>query len=89
MAFSVSVSVPRPLAAICVKAIAGDPGARYQSVAALGEDIARYRAGGAVGAYRETAIERGVRVARAYRTPILLVLAYIVMRTAVAVFAGW
>ncbi len=84
-----SITCRGRLAAICVKAIAGDPGARYQSVAALGEDIARYRAGGAVGAYRETAIERGVRIARAYRTPILLVLAYIVMRTAVAVFAGW
>jgi eukaryotic-like serine/threonine-protein kinase len=81
--------VPRPLTAICAKAIAADSTARYQGAAVLGEDIARYRAGRAVAAYRETAAERVVRFGRTYRTPILLVLAYVVMRTAVAVFAGW
>jgi serine/threonine protein kinase len=82
-------AVARPLTAICARALAADPSARYQSVSALGEDVARYRAGLAVDAYRETMVERTVRFARTYRTPILLVLAYIIMRTAVAVFAGW
>jgi serine/threonine-protein kinase len=82
-------SVARPLRAICVRALAADPSARYQSVSALGEDVARYRAGLAVDAYRETMVERTIRFARTYRTAILLVLAYIIMRTAVAVFAGW
>jgi serine/threonine protein kinase len=82
-------SVPRPLTAICARALAVSPASRYQTVAALGDDVARYRAGRAVEAYRETAVEKVARFARTYRTAILLVLAYIVMRTAVAVFAGW
>jgi serine/threonine protein kinase len=76
--------VPRPLRAICARALAEDAGARYASVAALAEDVARFRAGQAVRAYRESVIERGVRLARVYRTPILLVLAYLVMRVVVA-----
>jgi serine/threonine protein kinase len=81
--------VPRPLKAICAKALAPDPNTRYASVKALGEDVARYRAGGAVEAHRETVLEKVVRVSRAYRTAILLVLAYIIMRTLVALWAGW
>jgi serine/threonine protein kinase len=81
--------VPRPLAAICATALRRSPGARYQSVAAMQDDVARYRGGRAVSVYRETPWERIVRFTRTYRTPILLVLAYLVMRTLVAVFAGW
>jgi serine/threonine protein kinase len=81
--------VPRPLRAICAKALAPDPSSRYRSVKALSEDVARYRAGGAVEAHRETLVEKVVRVGRAYRTAILLVLGYIIMRTLVALFAGW
>jgi hypothetical protein len=40
-------------------------------------------------AYEENVLERLARVARAYRVAILLVLAYIVMRAAVALLAGW
>lgn len=81
--------VPRPLAAMCAKALAPDRERRYQSVAALADDLANYRTGRAVSAYRETPVERAARFARTYRTPILLVLGYIVMRALVAVFAGW
>jgi eukaryotic-like serine/threonine-protein kinase len=81
--------IPPPLAAICVKALAADPADRYQSVAALRADIANYRAGLSVAAYKETAIERLLRLGRVYRTAILLVLGYLVMRVAVALFAGW
>jgi uncharacterized caspase-like protein len=55
---------------------------------ALGEDVARYRAGQKVEAHRETAWERTTRVAHLYRVPILLVLAYMVMRTIVAFVIG-
>jgi hypothetical protein len=58
-------------------------------VAALAADVASHRAGRAVEAYRETVVERLVRFGRTYRTAILLVLAYIVMRTLVALLAGW
>ena len=80
--------VPRPLAAICVRALEVEPSKRYQTVTALAEDVARYRDNRKVHAHRESALERVVRFGRTYRTAILLVLAYIVMRAAVALFAG-
>ena len=81
--------IPRPLAAVCAMAMAADPNARYESVKALGEEVARYRSGEAVAAHRETAVERVVRLSRTYRTAILLVLGYIIMRALVALLAGW
>jgi eukaryotic-like serine/threonine-protein kinase len=81
--------VPRPVRAVCARALAIDPAARYDTVKALSDDIARYRAGLAVRAHAETLFERTRRVARTYRTAILLVLAYIVMRALVAFTAGW
>jgi serine/threonine protein kinase len=83
------VRVPRQLRAICARALAPDRRDRYASAAALSADIARYRAGQAVDAHPETFLERTRRVAWAYRTPIFLVLAYMVMRVIVAVTAGW
>jgi eukaryotic-like serine/threonine-protein kinase len=81
--------VPRPLAAICVRALAYEPAARYQSVTALADEVSRYRGNRKVDAYRETVFERVVRFGRTYRTAILLVLAYIIMRAAVAFLARW
>jgi serine/threonine-protein kinase len=83
-----ALGIPRALAAICAAAMAEAPADRYQSVTALAEDVARYRAGTAVGAYRESAIERIARFGRTYRTAILLILAYIVMRAVVAYVVG-
>jgi serine/threonine protein kinase len=80
---------PRPLRSICARALAVAPVDRYPSAAELGADIARYRAGDAVQAHRESAIERTARISKRYRMPILLVLTYVIMRTLVAVFAGW
>jgi serine/threonine protein kinase len=81
--------IPRALAAICGRALTIELTGRYQTVAALADDVARYRAGRAVGAYRETTVERVIRFSRAYQTAILLVLAYIIMRVVVAFVAGW
>jgi eukaryotic-like serine/threonine-protein kinase len=81
--------VPRPLAAVCGRALAVDPAGRYETATALAEDVARYRAGGPVDAYPEDVVDRVVRFGRTYRTAILLVLAYIVMRAVVAFVAGW
>jgi len=80
--------VPRPLEAICAKALSADPADRYDSVRALAADVAQFRAGGAVSAYRESLLERAARFGRAYRTPILLVIGYVVMRALVAWFVG-
>ena len=81
--------IPKPLRAICARAMDAAPAARYESVTALADDVARYRAGEATHAHRETMFENALRLARTYRTAILLVLGYIVMRAAVALFAGW
>ena len=83
-----SPSIARPLRSICARALAERPTDRYPSATALGEDVARYRAGEKVQAHRETVWERTSRIAHAYRVPILLVLAYMVMRTIVAFVIG-
>ena len=79
---------PRPLSAIVARAMAPAPGERYATAAALANDVARFRAGHAVDAHRESPVERLARFARTYRTAILLILAYIAMRAAVAYFSG-
>lgn len=81
-------AIPRPLRSICARALAGTPVDRYPSVSALGDDVARYRAGQAVQAHRESALERATRVGKVYRTPIILVLVYMIMRALVALIAG-
>jgi serine/threonine protein kinase len=83
-----SAGVSRPLAAICARALASEPAHRYQSVTALADDVARFRDNRKVDAYAETAVDRIGRFCRTHRTAILLVLAYVVMRAAVAFFAG-
>jgi serine/threonine protein kinase len=71
---------PAALLAVAGRARASDPDARYPSARDLAEDVARYIAGLAVRAHSETLPQRLRRVAARYRTPILLVLAYLVMR---------
>jgi serine/threonine protein kinase len=84
VALAALTAVPRPLRSICARALEDDPANRYPSVTALSDDVARFRSGQAVGAHRETPFERAARLARVYRTPLLLILAYMVMRALVA-----
>jgi serine/threonine protein kinase len=79
----------RPLQSVRARAMATDRDDRYPSVVALREEIARFRAGRAVAAHQETALEKAGRIARVYRMPILLVLTYMTMRALVAIIAGW
>lgn len=72
--------VPRPLGSVVARATAADPDARYPSVADLAADVRRFADGQAVLAHRESGLERAARFARTYRTPIALVLTYLVMR---------
>jgi len=82
-------SDPSPaLAAIAVKAQHPEPEARYQSVEQLAADIARFRNQEPVSAYRESLRERALRLYRRYELPILLLLAYVVMRFVLLVAAG-
>ena len=70
----------RPLKSIVARAMQPDPEARYQTPADLAADVRRFVDGAAVDAHRESALERASRVARVYRAPIVLVLAYLAMR---------
>jgi serine/threonine-protein kinase len=72
---------PQPaLASIVRRATGADPQSRYATAAELASDIRRFADGEAVLAHRESAIERAARLVRVYRTPIALVLTYLVVR---------
>jgi serine/threonine protein kinase len=79
---------PRPLRAIAQKARHEDAGGRYQRVEDLAADLARFRSEDPVEAYRESVTERMVRLYRRYEVPILLILAYIVMRFVLLMWRG-
>jgi serine/threonine protein kinase len=81
-------AVPRALRSIVERACAPDPAARYQSAMDLRDDLRRFAAGQRVLAHRESIVERVGRFIRAYRTPILLVLAYLVMRVTILLWRG-
>ena len=79
--------VPRPLEAICLRAMAGDPEGRYPSVDDLAADVGRFLEGERVSAYPENAWRKARRFAARHRTAIALVLAYLVMRIVLLVVA--
>jgi serine/threonine protein kinase len=73
-------TVPRPLRAICEKAMAADPNARYQSAGEMAADSVRYLGGEPVLAYPEGWLERASRICARHGTAIVLVAAYLLMR---------
>ena len=79
---------PAPLCAVAGKAQSEDAGGRYQNVSEFAADLVRFRNQDPVEAYRESAAERVVRLYRRYELPILLLLAYVVMRFILLVFRG-
>jgi serine/threonine protein kinase len=79
---------PAALAAIAQKARHPDLEARYQTVEQLAADVSRFRNQEPVNAYRESARERALRVYRRYELPILLLVAYVVMRFVLLVAGG-
>jgi serine/threonine protein kinase len=74
------VNLPRPLRAICAKAMAADPNARYPSAGALNADVASYLRSAPVSAYRERWFERTGRIYARHRVAVGLVAAYLMMR---------
>jgi serine/threonine protein kinase len=77
-----------PLRAIAEKARHASTDGRYQSVDALAADVARFRNQDPVEAYQESPFEKAVRLYRRYEAPILLLVAYIVMRFVLLVWRG-
>jgi eukaryotic-like serine/threonine-protein kinase len=78
---------PKPLEAICLKAMARLPADRYASPAELVEDLECWMADRPVGAYRESRVERLARWMRRHRTGVraaVLALAAIAMVSSVA-----
>ncbi len=79
---------PPALRAIAAKARHTDVAARYQNVEELSADVVRFLNQDPVAAYRESAAERIVRLYRRYELPILLLLAYVVMRFVLLAWKG-
>ena len=77
----------RRLVAIVMRCLEPRPESRYADAAALLEDIGRLRAGLAVAALPETVFDRLWRFVSTYRTFILLIAAYLLMRTVIALLA--
>jgi eukaryotic-like serine/threonine-protein kinase len=74
--------VPRPLASILAKALAPEAARRYPGARELGEDVARYLSGFRVLAHEERWFEVVGRLVLKYRTPLGLILAYVLVRVA-------
>jgi serine/threonine protein kinase len=87
LSFLAGDAPPPALAAMVARARAARPEDRYPSVGALQEDVARFLAELPVSAYPERPLEQVRRLAAKYRTPLVLVLAYLVMRVLLAFVA--
>jgi serine/threonine-protein kinase len=60
--------VPRPLEAICLKALEGDPSRRYESAAAFADDLRRWLADEPVSAHAESLTTKALRWSRSHKT---------------------
>jgi eukaryotic-like serine/threonine-protein kinase len=79
-------AVPQPLKAIVSKATASDRSARYGSVTLLATDIADFLAGRRVSAYPEGFKDTVLRLGRKYRTVLVLISTYVIVRILMLVF---
>ncbi len=78
----------KSLAAIVEMATAGAPESRYASVGAFADDLRRWLDGEAVAAHREGPLERLGRFARRHQVAILLLLAYVLVRSIILFMRG-
>jgi tetratricopeptide (TPR) repeat protein/tRNA A-37 threonylcarbamoyl transferase component Bud32 len=80
--------VPATLEAVCLKAMALEPGDRYPSARSLADDVEHWLADEPVRAYREPLRLRLGRWARRHK-PLVAALAVTALLTAAVAFAGW
>ena len=76
----------KALEAVCAKATENDPAKRYASVSDLSADVSRYLDGLPVSACKETIFDKAARFYRRYTVPILLIAAYLIVRTLILFF---
>ncbi len=77
---SINRKIPKSLAAICGKAMAGEKTQRYAGALDLANDIDRFLNGLAVSSYKENIFEKIWRWLKQYRFIVLLVLVYLLVR---------
>jgi serine/threonine-protein kinase len=80
--------VPRPLLAVCAKAMAEDRRDRYGDASTVGAEIARYLDGRRVEAYPESALQKTARLYARHKVAFWLIVAYLVVRGSVLFFTG-
>jgi serine/threonine protein kinase len=78
---------PAPLRSVCAKATEVNPGARYASPLELAADINRFMTGEPVGAHPESLAERTVRIVSRHKALVMLIAAYLAMRTLLIFFS--
>lgn len=81
-------TIPRPLEAVCLKALARERSQRYATVPELSADVADFLAGHRVRAYPETPLDAARRLGFKYRTAIALVVGYLLVRMLLLIWAG-
>ncbi|HWF04855.1 MAG TPA: serine/threonine-protein kinase, partial [Candidatus Angelobacter sp.] len=80
-------AVPRPLQAICQKALAKEMSGRYASAQDFAADIGKYLDGLPVSAYKENIFERTARLVNRNQVAVALVLMYLLMRVLFILFS--
>jgi serine/threonine-protein kinase len=78
---------PKPLVAVCAKAMAEDRGDRYPSALALGAEVARFLDGDPVTAYPENAFQKAARVYGRHRVAFWLIATYVIVRGSILFFS--
>lgn len=84
----VNSKVPRPIEAVCLKAMSERRDERYGGAEDLAGDVVRFLDGNPVSAYRENVFEKTGRWLGKNRFIVLLILAYLIMRLIVFFSVG-
>ena len=85
---AIAAPLPRALESVAGRATASDRDQRYSDAIAFAEDLRRFQDGDPVSAHREGTFDRLERIIGRYRTPILLVLVYLLLRALFIIFSN-